>query len=141
VTSTRIGVSLIAKRPNETVPLVPLVVHTVGCIRVCSRNVHREVSPMKNVWRWAFLGLTALVILMELFASFDGSANTDPWTELIVTYIPAEIAFAAIGALCLWLIVHFGLRYWRKRHAHNQQRLEDHTGSHQRSSGDPLNPR
>lgn len=72
---------------------------------------------MRNRWRAAFLGLTALVIVLELFASFDGDPNTDPWTDLIVTYVPAEVTAVAIGGLCLWLVVHFTLRYVRKHRA------------------------
>ena len=65
-------------------------------------------------WRTAFLSLTALVLAMELFAAFDGDPETDPWTDMIVGYIPAEVTIAAIGALVLWLPAHFGLRYWRR---------------------------
>lgn len=65
-------------------------------------------------WRVSFLGLTALVLGMEVFASVDGNPDTEPWTDLIVSYVPAEFAVAAIGALALWLPVHFGLRYWRR---------------------------
>lgn len=70
---------------------------------------------MRNRWRLAFLGVTALAIVMELWASFDGNPGTDPWTDLIVAYIPAEITALAIAGLAGWLAVHFGLRYWRKR--------------------------
>lgn len=69
---------------------------------------------MRNWWRIGFLGLTALVVAMELWASFDSNPDTDPWTDLIVAYVPAEVTIAAVGALVLWLPVHFGLRYWRK---------------------------
>jgi len=89
---------------------------------------------MRNWWRVAFLAVTAMALLMELFASFDGNPNTDPWTELITTYIPAEIAFAAIGALCLWLVVHFGRRYLRKRNVNKA--LEGHEERTQGSPGD-----
>lgn len=70
---------------------------------------------MKTIWRIGFLSVTALAVIMELFASFDGNPNTEPWTQLIVKYIPGELAFAGIGALVLWLPVHFGIRYYRKR--------------------------
>jgi anti-sigma-K factor RskA len=68
----------------------------------------------RNWWRTAFLSVTAVAILMELWASFDRNPETDPWTDLIVAYIPMEITALAIGGLALWLVVHFGLRYWRK---------------------------
>lgn len=64
-----------------------------------------------------FLGLTAVVLGMELFASFDGNTETEPWTGLIVDYVPDEVTFAAIGALILWLPIHFAIRYARKRKA------------------------
>jgi hypothetical protein len=68
-------------------------------------------------WRIAFLGLTGLVIGMEIWASADGDPNTDPWTDLIVRHIPGEVTALAIAGLCGWLAVHFGVRYWRKRKA------------------------
>lgn len=68
---------------------------------------------MRNRWRIAFLAVTGVALAMELVASFDGNPETDPWTQLIVTYVPMEITVAAIGGLSLWLAVHFGIRYWR----------------------------
>ena len=65
-------------------------------------------------WRLSFLGLTGLVLGMECFAAWDGNTDTDPWTELIVAYIPDEVAAVGIGGLSLWLMVHFGRRYLRK---------------------------
>jgi len=64
-----------------------------------------------------FLGLTALVLGMEVWASVDGDPETDPWTDLIVQYIPGEVTAVLIGGLALWLPVHFGLRYWRRHKA------------------------
>lgn len=58
---------------------------------------------------------------MELWASFDGNPATDPWTDLIVAYIPMEITALAVGGLSLWLAVHFGLRYWRRRKANTDR--------------------
>lgn len=58
--------------------------------------------------------MTVAAIGLELWASFDGSDETEPWTSLIVTYVPDEVAFAAIGALVLWLPIHFYRRYKRK---------------------------
>lgn len=70
---------------------------------------------MRNRWRIGFLAVTALALVMELVASFDGNDQTDPWTDLIVSYIPMEITAVAIGGLALWLVVHFGIRYRRRR--------------------------
>lgn len=71
----------------------------------------------KHGFRWAFLTITALAVGWELFASFDGSTDTEPWTNLIVEYVPDEVTFAAIGALVLWLPIHFMIRYRRKAKA------------------------
>ena len=71
------------------------------------------MSPVAR-WRWAFLGLTTLVVGMEIWASVDGDPATDPWTDLIVEYIPLEVTALAIGGLSLWLAVHFWRRYTRK---------------------------
>jgi hypothetical protein len=65
-------------------------------------------------WRIAFLALTAAVLGLEIWASADGNPNTDPWTDLIVRHVPGEITALAIGGVCLWLVAHFGVRYWRK---------------------------
>ena len=70
---------------------------------------------MKGGWRSvSFLATTAGVLGWEIFASWDGDAETSPWTDLIVTYIPGEVTAAILGSLIVWLPVHFGLRYWRK---------------------------
>jgi len=74
------------------------------------------VSP-RAAWRTVFLGLTALVIAMEVYASVDGNDDTRPWTEEIVDFVPGEVAAVGIGGLSLWLVVHFGLRYHRKHTA------------------------
>jgi hypothetical protein len=65
-------------------------------------------------WVGGFLSVTAAALAAELVASFDGSADTTPWTDLIVTYVPGEVTAAAIGALLVWLPLHFVLRYRRK---------------------------
>lgn len=77
------------------------------------------MSP-RNRWRWAFLGLTAVVLVMEGVAAWDRSDETDPWTDLLVEYVPGEVIFAAIGALILWLPVHFGIRIYRKHKAQKE---------------------
>ncbi|MEV0646113.1 hypothetical protein AB0I28_12685 [Phytomonospora sp. NPDC050363] len=70
-----------------------------------------------TVWRTLFLGLTAVVIGLEVWGSFDGDDATDPWTDLIVRHVPGEITALLIAGLAGWLAVHFGLRYWRKHKA------------------------
>lgn len=68
----------------------------------------------KLAFRWAFLTVTVVAVGAELWASFDGSPKTEPWTDLITDHVPGEVTAAAIGALVLWLPVHFWLRYRRK---------------------------
>lgn len=68
----------------------------------------------RAAWRAVFLGLTVFVLGMEVWASADGDPETEPWTDLIIQYIPGEVAAVLIGGLMLWLPVHFGLRYWRR---------------------------
>lgn len=65
-------------------------------------------------WRTSFLTATALALGMEVWASADGDPTTDPWTDLLVTYVSGEVTAAAIGGLSLWLGVHFWRRYARK---------------------------
>lgn len=69
---------------------------------------------MKTGWRIGFLGVTALAIGAELWASFDGNDQTEPWTDLIVAYVPGEVTALAIGGLATWLAVHFIKRYGQK---------------------------
>lgn len=66
-------------------------------------------------WRAAFLSVTALAIVLELVAVLDGRPDTEPWTDLIVTYVPMEVTALAVAGLSGWLAVHFGVRYWRRR--------------------------
>jgi hypothetical protein len=71
---------------------------------------------MRNRWlfRVPFLSFTALAIITECWFAWDGDPQTEPWTDLLTAYVPAEVTFAAIGALALWVPIHFGIRYWRK---------------------------
>lgn len=69
----------------------------------------------RNLWRLGFLGVTVLALTGELVASFDSSEETEPWTVLIITFIPWEVGVAALGALVLWVPIHFYVRY-RKKH-------------------------
>lgn len=73
---------------------------------------------MRTVWRAVFLIVTAMAVGLELWASFDGSPDTEPWTTLIVRYVPAEVTAFAIGGLAVWLAVHFWRRYRRRTDEH-----------------------
>lgn len=61
-----------------------------------------------------FLTVTAAALGMELWASFDSSPDTVPWTDLLTEYVPMELVFAALGAFLLWAPIHFYRRYKRK---------------------------
>jgi hypothetical protein len=71
--------------------------------------------PRRTRWIAGFLSATAAALIAECWASWDTDPDTVPWTELIVTYIPGEVTAALIGALLLWLPVHFAIRYYRRR--------------------------
>ncbi len=72
------------------------------------------MSKTKIVWRVAFLGVTATAIVMELIAAWDPNPDTEPWTHLIVRYIPSPIAMAVIVFGGKWTYDHFFHEY-RKR--------------------------
>src|ERR1044071_10052041 len=58
------------------------------------------------LWNTAFLAVTATAVGMELYASFDSSADTVPWTYLLRDYIPEPVTIAAMTLLVTWLPVH-----------------------------------
>lgn len=69
----------------------------------------------KLIWRILFLAVTLVALALECFAAWDGNPQTDPWTYLIVSYIPSEVFAFVFGGLVVWLTVHFGRRYLDKR--------------------------
>lgn len=73
------------------------------------------MSRRRLVRRIVFLTLTAVVLTHELWFSWDGDPDSEPWTDLIVTYVPAEVALAVIAALVGWVPYHFFVRYRRRR--------------------------
>jgi hypothetical protein len=62
-------------------------------------------------WIVSFLTVTAAAVGGELYAAFDSSSNTTPWTELIVRYVPWPITALAIAVLVIWLPLHFFSNY------------------------------
>lgn len=74
------------------------------------------MAIMKRSW-WivGFLTATGLAIIAELVAAFDGSANTTPWTELIVTYLPWPVWLGLSLFLAAWLPAHLVLAYRRRK--------------------------
>ena len=85
------------------------------------------VKRQRNLWRTAFLTVTVGALAMELVGAFDNNPNTDPWTELISTYVPWQLALAVFGALVIWVPVHFIVAYRRvakARAAEHERRAE-----------------
>jgi hypothetical protein len=73
-----------------------------------------SLNRQRNLWRTGFLLVTAGALIMECAAAWDGNPNTDPWTDLITTYVPWQLALAVFGALVLWVPVHFWVAYRRR---------------------------
>ena len=76
-----------------------------------------SINRQRNAWRAGFLLVTAGALVMECAAAWDGNPNTDPWTDLITTYIPWQVALAAFGALVIWVPTHFWVAYRRRMQA------------------------
>jgi hypothetical protein len=68
----------------------------------------------RSIWTVAFLSVTAAALGMEIWAGFDNSSDTVPWTEYIATWWPAPVTFALISILTVWIGPHFVDAY-RKR--------------------------
>lgn len=79
---------------------------------------------IKRVWPFAFLGLIAVFIGAEVWASVDSSPDTVPLTDYLVRYVPEEVLYALVGALLLWLPYHLWRRFRRREQAkhHNDMR-------------------
>ena len=45
----------------------------------------------------------------------SGLVALSPWTDLTVRYLPGEVTAALVGALVLWLPIHFLVRYRRRK--------------------------
>lgn len=76
-----------------------------------------SLKRQRNLWRTGFLTVTAGAIIMECWAAWDGNHQTDPWTDLITTYVPWQAAVAVFGALLLWVPLHFVVAYRRRMKA------------------------
>jgi hypothetical protein len=85
------------------------------------------INRQRNLWRTGFLLVTLGALIMECTAAWDGNPNTDPWTDLITTYVPWQVALAAFGALVLWVPTHFIVAYRRRAKRKRQQELEQPT--------------
>lgn len=62
-------------------------------------------------WTVGFLTVTATAIAMELFAVLDGQSATQPWTDLLVGFLPAGVGIPVVLGFSAWLCVHFISRW------------------------------
>ena len=69
----------------------------------------------RTLARVAFLTVTAGAIAMELWYAFDGDKDTEPYTTLIVDYVPGPVTAAVILFLMWWVPTHFRDAYKRGR--------------------------
>lgn len=68
----------------------------------------------RRLWTVGFLSLLGAWLTAECWASWDSSPDTVPLTQLVVEYVPGEVALAVIAALVGWVPYHFGKRYWQR---------------------------
>jgi hypothetical protein len=61
-----------------------------------------------------FLSVTGVAVGMEVWFATDSDPDTIPWTNLLATYVPAPITFAAIALLLSWLPGHFAHAYSKR---------------------------
>jgi ribose/xylose/arabinose/galactoside ABC-type transport system permease subunit len=67
----------------------------------------------RSWWIAVFLTVTALAVGGELWAAFDDSPDTVPWTDLILD-LPVPVWALAVAALVVWLPIHLVV-YYRRR--------------------------
>lgn len=69
----------------------------------------------KKVWSSIFLGLTGIVVGMEVWAANDSTPDTRPWTSFILQYLPKEVTYAVIAGFAVWLYFHFKKYYGEQK--------------------------
>lgn len=62
-------------------------------------------------WILAFLGVTFTAVGMEIYAVADGKSYTQPWTDLLVGFLPAGVGIPLVIGFSIWLCVHFISRW------------------------------
>jgi uncharacterized membrane protein YeaQ/YmgE (transglycosylase-associated protein family) len=67
----------------------------------------------RTAWVTGFLSVTLLAVGMELWAAWDNSPDTVPWTDLIAENVPKPLTMWVVGLLVAWLPAHF---VWAYRH-------------------------
>lgn len=70
----------------------------------------------RTVKRIVFLALTAATVGMEIWFATDGDPASEPWTSLLVEFVPGPVTAVAIVVLLWWLPPHM-LDAYRKRTA------------------------
>ncbi len=73
------------------------------------------ISGRQLWWRILMALLVAGAVAAELVAALDRSEWTEPWTTLIIRYVPAWVTLPVIVLFAAWLLVHFGKRYYARR--------------------------
>lgn len=62
-------------------------------------------------YEWGYLVAFLLGVLWELYAIFDGNADTWPLTVWIITYVPQWVFWPILVAVFVWLVYHFKKYY------------------------------
>lgn len=68
----------------------------------------------KTKWTIGFLLVTIIAVAMELWAVYDGSPDTQPWTTLYINNIPMWIGVPIVVFFATWLVKHF-YTYYKNR--------------------------
>ncbi len=66
------------------------------------------------VWILILAGL----LTYELVMAWDGDPGTMPLTDVLMRWVP----WWAGMPIPIWMVYHFGIRYWRKRHGEKSNR-------------------
>jgi hypothetical protein len=69
----------------------------------------------RGQWRAVFLGSTAAVVAMELWAANNGNPDTEAWTTLACDHLPKELVWFLVAGTAGWLPVHFWMAYQRRQ--------------------------
>ncbi len=84
------------------------------------------MKARRAAWTVAFLGVTALAIVMEVVAGIFHPAGTIPWTEYLARYVPWPVQLIAYVALAVWLPIHF----WHHDHIRQVAYQAGHDDGH-----------
>ena len=62
-------------------------------------------------WMVGILGAFVVWLGMELFAVLDHRAWTEPFTDIVVGFLPAGVGIPTVIGFSLWLMIHFVSRW------------------------------